>query len=98
MNSVIRGRLGEGFEFQHADGASYRSVHARADRSEVMSRVFQALTGLGFRESEARTLVDAVRESAGGRDGVEAVLKAALKEAAMPSCVREETPVYQRVA
>ena len=94
---IIRGRFSEGFVFEHADGTSYGSVHARADQADVMAKVFVALTGLGFRQREAQRMIDTVRARANIGYDIDAVMKAALEEAPL-SCVREATPLYRRVA
>ncbi len=99
---IIRGRFSEDCViehsvFAHADGTTYGSVHARADQADVMAKVFVALTGLGFPQREAQRMIDAVRARANIGYDIDAVMKAALKEAPL-SCVREATTLYRRVA
>lgn len=95
---IVRGRFADGFVFEHADGSAYGSPHARAESSQVMAKVFGALTAMGYRESQARRMVDAVRQREGRSHDLDAVLKAALKEDRLAGSVRESVPVYARVA
>jgi hypothetical protein len=61
---LIEGTWATGLTFRHADGSSYgapASPHAAA----ILSDVHQALTGLGFKEREARRMVETVRPQLG---------------------------------
>ena len=91
---VIRGTYSGGFVFEHADGTPYGSPAVDAASADDRARVFEALKGMGFREREARQMLDAVSTHTGDRD---ALLRAALRQAAMPRGVCEDRAVYRRL-
>jgi hypothetical protein len=73
----IEGSSGEGFTFRHADGTPYGEA-LRPAAVDVAQRVFGALTHLGFKQTEARQLVDAVIRK-GAPAEMDAFLQAALR-------------------
>jgi hypothetical protein len=73
----ISGSASEGFTFRHADGSAYGApLQPRA--IDVAQHVLGALRNLGFRPTDARTLVDAVVR-AGAPEDPAAFLRAALQ-------------------
>jgi len=99
---VVDGTYSGGFGFAHADGTPYGAgavpdagVSARATAAHSILR------NLGFKESEARSVVDGIRERLGEPMSKEEVARVALRAAAdLPSvrrasCVREEVAVYR---
>lgn len=53
----VSGTPATGLVFQHADGSTYGSTSVSAARAERNSKVFDALRGLGFRETECRAVL-----------------------------------------
>jgi len=94
----VRGCFSEGFEFVHADGTAYGSRSMNSAAAAASTTAFGMLTGMGFRDREARDLLDmsctAVRA---GADALELV-RYALKAAPPPSRVREDVVSYRRCA
>jgi hypothetical protein len=90
---VVRGTWSSGFTFEHADGTPYGSPKVDGARAKTLSDVFELLCSLGFRQKEARHLVDRVRPHVGAETGTEAALKMALAEAHVPG-VREAPAPY----
>jgi hypothetical protein len=73
----IDGTAGAGFSFRHADGSPY-GAQLRPLAIDAATHVFGALQNLGFRQTRARELVDAVLRD-GAPDDPAAFLKAALR-------------------
>jgi hypothetical protein len=80
--ALHRGRLrvdgtpASGLTFRHADGSAYGRVGAPAV-ADAGAKAFQALRGLGFRESEARWALGQLTHD-GGSESVEAQVRAGL--------------------
>ncbi|HKA90452.1 MAG TPA: HNH endonuclease [Haliangiales bacterium] len=76
---VIEGAWSTGLRFTHADGSAYGSP-ARPRAAAMLSDVHQALTGMGFKDREARTMVAALgpHMGAAGEMGLEAAIRRAL--------------------
>ena len=72
----MQGTASTGFTFRHADGTPYGKV-LRPPAAEAAAQVFGALRNLGFTETRARALVDAVLR-AGAPEDTTAFLRAAL--------------------
>ena len=72
----IDGTAESGFTFRHADGTRYGEA-LRPHAIEVAQQVFSALRHMGFKETQARKLIDAVQR-AGAPNDLEAFLRAAL--------------------
>lgn len=58
---IITGSGAASLEFWHADGTSYGAC-PDAPRADVLTQVFQALRGLGFKEGEAKRALDRARQ------------------------------------
>ena len=84
---VIKGRVATGLVFEHADGTAYGQI-GEPRALDVQTRVFQALRGLGFRETDARLALERVRPHHGSTTELEPVLRAALAELAPRYLVR----------
>ena len=76
----IEGSWSTGLTFRHADGSVYGAV-ANPRAAVVLTEVHQALTGLGFKEREARWMVGEVRTHVGadGTMRVEDAIRRALR-------------------
>ncbi len=72
----MQGTATTGFTFRHADGTVYGKA-LRPPAAEVATQVFGALRNLGFTETRARGLIDAVLR-AGAPGDASAFLRAAL--------------------
>jgi len=94
---VITGRYSTGFGFLHADGRPYGSEDADAALAETFSGAFEALTAMGFKDKEAWPMLEAVRNEVPYDADLSAVVRAALRAAPAPACVREEVVPYRRV-
>jgi hypothetical protein len=97
---LVVGSFTEGFRFLHADGRAYGTLAPELGARRVLAEAFEALKGMGWKEREARQLVDAVRsevDAASPTPDLEDVVKQALRRAAVPT-VREERAVYRRAA
>ncbi len=68
---LIDGSWSRGFVFRHADGTPYGAPRLAAGRADVLHVVFSALSKSGFRESEARQAIDAIRSRVGPDTTVE---------------------------
>jgi hypothetical protein len=73
---VMQGAASTGFTFRHADGTPYGKA-LRPPTAEAAAQVFGALRHLGFNETRARALVDAVLRAGAPADAA-AFLRAAL--------------------
>ncbi|MBN4050408.1 hypothetical protein JYT28_01530, partial [Desulfobulbus sp. AH-315-M07] len=73
----IDGTASSGFTFRHADGTPYGEA-LRPAAIDVAKQAFGALTQMGFKETQARKLIDAVQRS-NPPDNLEAFLSAALR-------------------
>jgi hypothetical protein len=74
----ISGTWRDGLIFTHADGSVYGAVRDTG-AAAILSDVHRALTGLGFKDREAKERVAAVRTHVGQRGDLESVLRAALQ-------------------
>ena len=75
----ISGTWRDGLTFSHADGSVYGAVQDTG-AAAILSDVHRALTGLGFKDREAKERVAAVRTTHVGRHGdLESVLRTALQ-------------------
>ncbi|HEX5099441.1 MAG TPA: hypothetical protein VFV94_08065, partial [Polyangiaceae bacterium] len=75
---IISGRPSSGLSFTHADGTPYGGAVAPAV-AEARAKAFQALVGMGFRESEAKRALARIPHSA---SSLEQVIRHALRELA----------------
>ncbi len=75
---VVRGDAEGGFSFEHADGTRYGSPRTDAQLSHVMAEVFGALCAMGFRQKDARRLLDGARSKVPADADRERLLRAAL--------------------
>ncbi len=73
---LIEGTWSTGLTFRHADGSVY-GAPANPRAAAILADVHQALTGLGFKEREARRMVETVRPQL----GADATLEDALRRA-----------------
>jgi len=94
---VITGRYSTGFGFFHADGRPYGSPDVDAALAQTFSGAFEALTAMGFEDKEARPMLEAVRREVPCDADLSAVVRAALRAAPAPVCVREDVVPYRRV-
>jgi hypothetical protein len=89
---VLRGTHSEGFTFHRADGTAYGGRLLAPDRVDIHAQAWSALRNLGFKEREARAMLDAVAPTHVGADTAELV-RAAL-QAGPVTCVRESLAPY----
>jgi hypothetical protein len=76
---IIEGDAMSGLGFKHADGTAY-GADVDPERADVMTDLFQALVGLGFRQRDSRWAVDQARAHVGDRGGsFDAVMRYALR-------------------
>lgn len=75
---IIEGTYSRGFRFLHADGSSYGRP-ANAPIAGLLSDVFQAMRNSGFKESEARGIVNRVRPHVGAATELEDAVRLALR-------------------
>jgi hypothetical protein len=90
---AIAGTASQGFIVTHADGSVYGAPQPDPTRSRVLSEVFQILVSMGFRQREARQMVDASTPHVGGDVGVEGALRTVLQQARV-SCMAERVDGY----
>jgi hypothetical protein len=94
---VIRGSYSTGFTFEHADGRVYGSSTIDAARAIAFTQLFDALRAMGFKETESRRLIDAVRPHVGADVKMPELLHETLRRAPVHG-VREDVEVYTRLA
>jgi hypothetical protein len=77
---IVEGTWSTGLTFRHADGSTYGAV-ANPRAAVVLSEVHQAVTGLGFKEREARWMVGEVCRHVGacGMMSTEDAIRRALR-------------------
>ncbi|HEX5100644.1 MAG TPA: hypothetical protein VFV94_14140, partial [Polyangiaceae bacterium] len=75
---VISGTPSSGLSFSHADGTPYGTAVAPVV-ADVRTKAFQALVGMGFRESEAKRALARISHSV---SSLEPVIRQALRELA----------------
>ena len=84
---IVEGEYSTGFRFSHADGSRY-GAPASAPAAGLLSEVFQALRNSGFKEGEARGIVQRVRPHVGASmdlaDAVRLAFRAS-QEATVPA-------------
>jgi hypothetical protein len=90
---VVSGTYSQGFAFSHADGSQYGAPQPDATRSQVLAEVFQILASMGFRQREARQMLDEANPHVGAEAGVEEALRIVLRRAHV-SCVAERIEPY----
>ncbi|HJL20181.1 MAG TPA: hypothetical protein RMH99_31230, partial [Sandaracinaceae bacterium LLY-WYZ-13_1] len=90
---VIRGTWSTGFRFEHADGRPYGSPKTDGAASRKLSDTFEILCSLGFRQSEARRMIDGARPHVGAGTATEDMVRLALRQASVPG-VAEERAEY----
>jgi hypothetical protein len=93
---VVTGTSSQGFAFTHADGSVYGAPQPDPTRSKILSEVFQILVSMGFRQREARQMLDASGPHVGDGVGVEAALRTVLRQARV-SCMAERVDGYGAV-
>jgi len=91
----ITGRYSTGFGSFHADGRPYGSPDADVALAATLSSAFEALTSMGFRDKDARPMLDAARAEVPSYADLSAVVRAALRAAPMSACVREDVVGYR---
>lgn len=75
---IIDGTYSTGFRFLHADGATYGRP-ANAPMAGMLSDIFQTMRSSGFKESEARRIVNAVRPHVGPQTDLEDAVRLAFR-------------------
>jgi hypothetical protein len=93
---VVSGTYSEGFTFTHADGSPYGAPQPDAGRSKVLAEVFQILASMGFRQREARQMIDEANPHVGVGVGVEEALRTVLRRARV-GCMAERVVPYGEV-
>jgi hypothetical protein len=78
---VVSGTYSGGFSFSHADGNRYGAPEPDPARSKVLVEVFQILASMGFRQREARQMLDEASPHVGAQAGVEEALRTVLRRA-----------------
>jgi hypothetical protein len=78
---VVSGTYSQGLAFTHADGRPYGTPEPDAGRARVLAEVFQILASMGFRQREARQMVDEAGPHVGGDVGVQEALRTVLRRA-----------------
>jgi len=71
------------------------SSDADAALAATLSSAFEALTSMGFKDRDARPMLDAARAEVPPDADLSAVVRAALRAAPMPACVREDVVDYR---
>lgn len=98
---VVRGTYSTGFTFEHADGTRYGGESVSPQRSSVLAQVLEALVAMGFKQREAQGMVDRAKPHVGENATFDGTMRAALKQAMLPSAVmaaREASAEYLAVA
>jgi hypothetical protein len=90
---VVTGTSSQGLHFTHADGSVYGAPQHDPNRSKILSEVFQMLVSMGFRQREARQMLDASGPHVGVGVGVEEALRTVLQQAKV-SCMAERVEAY----
>jgi hypothetical protein len=93
---VVSGTYSKGFAFAHADGSPYGAPRPDAGRSKVLAEVFQILASMGFRQREARQMLDEANPHVGDGVGVEEALRTVLQRARV-GCMAERIEPYGAV-
>jgi hypothetical protein len=96
---VVRGSFREGFTFEHADARPYGSASFDAKPADLFAQAFTILCNTGFKQKEARAMIDAVRPQLGADADLSEVVTAALRRCQLPSSanrVRESCVDYLR--
>jgi hypothetical protein len=94
---VVRGSFSSGFVFEHADGRRYGSAQLDSRKADALAQAFSALRSMGYKEREARVLIDGARPHVGAELEVAAVLYEVLRRAPVPMA-REACAEYRSVA
>jgi hypothetical protein len=90
---IVRGDAARGFVFEHADGSEYGSPRNDAALAGVLGEVFGMLCAMGFRQKEARSMIDAARRDLSPEAGLEAAMRRALTASSFVG-VREDRAFY----
>jgi hypothetical protein len=90
---VVSGTYSGGFSFSHADGNRYGAPQPDSAHSKVLAEVFQILASMGFRQREARQMLDEAGPHVRAGAGVEEALRTVLRSARV-SCVAERIEPY----
>jgi hypothetical protein len=90
---VVHGDAARGFVFEHADGSAYGSPRSDATLAGVLGDVFGMLCGMGFRQKEARSMIDAARRDLSPDAGLEEAMRRALDASSFVG-VREDGAFY----
>jgi hypothetical protein len=93
---AVAGTYPEGFDFTHADGSQYGAPQPDPGRSGVLAEVFKILASMGFRQREARQMLDEAGPHVGAGVGVEEALRTVLRRARV-SCMAERVEPYGEV-
>jgi hypothetical protein len=93
---VVSGVYSGGFDFTHADGSRYGAPQSDPTRSRVLAEVFQILASMGFRQREARQMLDEAGPHVRADVGIEEALRAVLQRARV-SCMAERIVPYGEV-
>jgi hypothetical protein len=90
---AVSGTYSEGFAFTHADGSPYGAPQPDVRRSKVLAEVFQILASMGFRQREARQMIDEGGPHVRGGVGIEEALRVVLRRARV-GCMAEWMEPY----
>jgi hypothetical protein len=90
---IVRGAYSSGFVFEHADGRRYGSTQLDTGRADALAQAFSALRSMGYKEREARALIDSARPHVGAHLEAPAVLYEVLRRAPVPMA-REDSAEY----
>ncbi len=85
---LIGGRASSGFSFRHADGAPYGGCPSPRAQ-DAFSAVHRALVKMGFRDREARAVLERCRETTSD-ETVEGLLRTALSRMEVPGVCEAE--------
>jgi hypothetical protein len=88
----VSGTYAEGFAFTHADGSKYGAPTPDPTRSTVLAEVFKILAAMGFRQREARQMIDEASPHVRAGVGVEEALRTVLQKARVSSMAERVEP------
>jgi hypothetical protein len=94
---LVRGSFSSGFAFEHADGRRYGSPRIETAKADALAQTFSALCSMGYKQHEARGLIDAARPHVRADLELPAVLYEVLRRAPVPMA-REECAAYDAIA
>jgi hypothetical protein len=93
---IIRGTFSAGFTFEHADGRSYGSPRFDGASADAWAQAFSALCAMGFKQREARAMIDNARPHMRADLGMPDLLREVLRLAPVNG-VREASAEYVRL-